>query len=131
MLENDKLLLVFGFNDEEREKLNSIIHRNSLPQCLEITKDMSPMPIKDIITGLKFQIYNKPVPDEKVILFNNLSDEELDKTIKLLRGGLPFTPIMAVVTTTSMSWTFEYLLEHLMEEREWFLSQKRGIKKGE
>ena len=131
MLENDKLLLVFGFNDEEREQLNSIIQINALPQCLVITKDMTPMPIKDIIDGLKFQIYNKIVPDEKVILFNNLGDEELDKTIKILRVGLPFKPIMAVVTTTSMSWTFEYLLEHLMEERERFRSQKRGITKGE
>ena len=131
MLENDKLLLVFGFNNEQRELLISILHNNDLPQHLEVTKDMILMSIKDIITGLKFEIYNKAIPNEKVILFNNLSDEELDKAIRILRGNLSFNPIMAVVTTTSMSWTFEHLLEHLMEEREWFLSQRRGITKSE
>ena len=36
--------------------------------------------------------------------------------------------IMAVVTPTSIEWTFDYLLEHLMEEREWF-KQKEAEEK--
>ena len=35
-------------------------------------------------------------------------------------------PIMAVVTETSKEWQFNYLVEHLIEEREWYRSMQGG-----
>ncbi len=32
---------------------------------------------------------------------------------------------MAVVTETSINWEFKYLVDHLMEEREWYRKQNR------
>jgi hypothetical protein len=62
--------------------------------------------------------YDKQLPEEKVVLFNNFTDGELDKAIKSIRSNKSFKPILAVVTPTSLDWEFHYLLEHLIEERE-------------
>lgn len=126
-LNNDKLMLIFGFNTEEIDVINKLQAEQNLPEIKTITNDMTSMKIKDIIQGFKFEIYGVSLPAEKVILFNNLSDEELERTIKILRGSLQVKPIFAIVTPTSIEWEYKYLLEHLMEEREWFRKNgKRG-----
>jgi hypothetical protein len=127
-LKNNKSMLIFGFNDEEVGFLNELRTKENLPEIKVITNYMTAMKIKDIIEGFKFEIYGMNLPEEKIILFNNLSDEELDRTLKILRGNLQVRPIFAVITPTSIEWEFKYLLEHLMEEREWFKKNgKRGI----
>ena len=59
-----------------------------------------------------------------MILFNNYEDNKLQKSIKEIRkfvkGG-----ILAVVTETSREWSFEYLINHLIEEREWFKNMQK------
>lgn len=126
-LKNDKLMLIFGFNSSEVDELNRLKIKENLPDVKFITNEMTSMKIKDIIAGFKFEIYGVNLPEEKVILFNNLSDEELDKTLKVLRQNLQVKPIFAVTTATSIEWEFKYLLEHLIEEREWFKKNgKRG-----
>ena len=65
----------------------------------------------------------KEFPEENVVLFNNFSDEELDKIIFFIRDCVDQNPIMAVITPTSIEWTFEYLLKHLIDEREWYKLQ--------
>jgi hypothetical protein len=128
MLNNNKLILIFGFNEEEVDFLDRLRAQENLPEIRVISREMASMKIKDIIDGLKFEIYGINLPDEKVMIFNNLSDEELDRTLKVIRGSIKARPIMAVVTPTSIDWEFRYLLEHLIEEREWVKANaKRGI----
>lgn len=119
MLDNDKLILVYGLDKEETELLSKILKKDLLPSFKVIEKEMSSMKVCDIINGLNFQIYDKYMPDEKVVLFNSLSDEELNSAIDIVRKNIQGT-IMAVITPKSINWTFKYLLEHLIEEREWF-----------
>ena len=40
---------------------------------------------------------------------------------KRFKGG-----IFAAVTPTSIQWKFSYLVEHLIEEREWYLNKQKG-----
>lgn len=119
MLDNDKLILVYGLDKEEMELLSKILKKDLLPSFKVIEKEMSSMKVCDIINGLNFQIYDKDMPDEKVVLFNSLSDEELNSAIDIVRKHIQDV-IMAVITPKSIKWTFKYLLEHLIEEREWF-----------
>lgn len=120
ILTNNKIMLIYGFNEDEKANIEDIIKENKLPHYKIIEKNMVKMTIKNVLEGLKFEIYNSELPEEKAILFNNFSDEELDLAIKnfIDIGGV--RPILAVITPTSIDWTFEYLLEHLIEEREWF-----------
>ena len=113
-------MLTYGFNEDEKAVINSVILQNSLPNNRVIEETMGKMKIRDIIDGLKFDIYDISLPQEKVILFNNFSDEELDSAIKNIRKHPELKSILAVVTETSIDWEFSYLMEHLIEEREWY-----------
>lgn len=127
MLDNNKLMLIFGFGDEEKDVISRIINQEKLPDYRIVKPEMADMKVSDILKGLKFEIFGAPLPNEKIILFNNFTDQELNKAIAAIRGIFVIRPILAVVTPTSVEWSFRYLLEHLIEEREWHrTTEKRG-----
>lgn len=120
MLENNKCLLTYNLTSKEMEELKS-----KDIKLIKITEEMAGMTINDILNGLRIVKYNIKLPDEKVILFNSYNDAEIKQGVKDVRqvvtGG-----ILASVTPNSVKWTFEYLLNHLIEEREWFNKQQKG-----
>lgn len=124
-LNNDKLILIYGFNKEEIQDIDKLILNNNLVKFIVVDKHMGKMQIESIIQGLKLPIAEGSVKNEKVILFNNLDDEELEKSIKLFRNNVDKKIIFAVVTPTSINWTFDELLEHLVEERNWMEKRKK------
>lgn len=125
LLSNNKKILIYGFDKDEESLIREIINENALPECSVMDKFMAKMKIRDIIDGLNLQVIHNQLPDEKVMLFNNLSDEEIDRAIKAVRSKLKERPILAVVTPTSMEWTLETLINHLIEEREWYKQQRK------
>ena len=118
VLVNNKMMLAYGFEDEEKVFLDNMIKELQLPPYKVVEKNMAIMTIRNIIDGPVLDTYHKQLPEEKVIMFNNFTDHELDMTIKTIRSNKNIKPILAVVTPTSINWEFHYLLEHLMEERE-------------
>lgn len=117
-MENNKLLLIYGFSDEEIPFFHNVVDELSIPSIKVIEKSMANMKLQDIIKGLKLDTYDKQLPHEKVVLFNNFADSELDAAIKKIRTNTSLKPILAVITPTSVNWEFHYLMEHLIEERE-------------
>jgi len=112
-------MLTYGFHPGEILLLNKLVDAKKIPKIKIISSEMSKMKISDILEGYKFEIYNGNLPKERLVIFNNLNDIEINDAIKCLKEigkGI----IMAVVTPTSIEWTFEYLLEHLIEERQWY-----------
>lgn len=123
-MNNNKCMLIYGFTEDEKNIVNSVVKE---PKLIEVTKTMALMTLKDIINGLRIDVVAGNLPDEKVVIFNNYSDEELELSIKALRANSKVRPIMAVVTETSINWTFSDLVKHLIEEREWYKAeQNRG-----
>lgn len=120
MLDNNKCILVYRLTDEELEEL-----KKANLELIVLTDDMADMRIEDIIDGLRILNYNNRLPEEKLILFNNFDEKLLMKIIKEVRavvtGG-----ILATVTPTSIKWTFEHLLDHLVKEREWIAMKQKG-----
>ena len=120
MLSNNKCILIYNLPENESNEL-----KNNGFKLIEISKEMSEMTISDILNGLKFETVNSNLPNETVILFNNFSDLEIKSAIteirKRFKGG-----IFAAVTPTSIRWKFSYLVEHLIEEREWYLKSQKG-----
>lgn len=125
LLENNKKVLIYSLEDKEKELLKNFLDTKNLPNLININEEMGRMTIKDILNNLKFQVCNCSLPKEKTIIFNNFSDIELDEAIKFIKGSFTEMPILAVVTEKSIDWTFEDLIKHLIEEREWFKAQKR------
>ena len=120
MLSNNKSILVYNAPKEEVSVL-----KNQGIKVVEVSPEMAEMTITDILGGLKFETISDSLPNESVILFNDFSDEEIKIAIKNIRqrfkGG-----IFAAVTPTSIQWEFSYLVEHLIEEREWYRSMQGG-----
>ena len=115
-------MLLYGLDEKERIMISDMIQQYKLPDFQIITDDMCNMKIKDILRGLKFEILNSSLPKEKVVLFNNLNDKEVETAVKNMKAAIPEV-IMAVVTPTSIDWSFRELIEHLIEERNWFKKQ--------
>ncbi|MFL0247640.1 DUF3783 domain-containing protein [Candidatus Clostridium stratigraminis] len=117
-MNNNKMTLIYGFNEEEKALLHKIFMELQLPKYKVIENNMANMKLKDIINGLMLDTYDKVLPAEKIILFNNFTDEELDKMVRKIRENETIKPILAVVTPTSINWEFYYLVNHLLDERE-------------
>jgi hypothetical protein len=117
----NRVTLIYGFGDKEKEEIEGIVKKYHLHKLKEIDAAMAGMKVGDILAEKAETALPKAVmPEEKVILFNDMSDEEIQKYIEHLRRTFKPLPILAVITETSEKWTFEYLVEHLIEEREKF-----------
>lgn len=114
MLDNNKCILVYGLSNIELENIKELGYK-----IVEITTEMCEMTLMDVLMGAKFEIFNNNIIDEKVILYNNLSEEELRKAIKDTRTKIK-DGILAVVTPQSINWKINYLIKHLKEEKEWY-----------
>ena len=114
------MILAYGLEQKDLEvlKMSNIEYK-------VITTKIFHEKIEDIIERAVQEERDEFLPKEKIILFNGFSDDELDKIIKLIRATIGREPILAVVTDTSKKWTFEYLLEHLIEEREWYKKMQK------
>lgn len=115
---NEKLILAYGLTLEEKEKLNSLLSKQSLAPCKVIEKNMGTLTIKEILSNIDGKGSNTELPNEKLLLFNNYKDKELYDIIDSIRGIKSVDTILAAVTPTSINWTVSHLLEHLIEERE-------------
>ena len=122
MLSDYKTLLVYGLTKEEIQKIALKTER-----VTEVTADMGNTKIIDILNRVKKNVSETELPDEKVIIFNKYTDSEIQKKVKFIRNRID-NPVLAVVTPTSINWTFKDLLEHLIAEREFYKNQE-GWKK--
>ena len=119
------LLQTLSFYQEEIVQIGEIILDNDFEKFKVIDSSMATMKIADIIEGFEIPTVSKVIQNQKVILFNNLEDEQLQKTLITLKKKIDSSTIFAVVTQTSIEWTFYGLLEHLTEERKWDSKRKK------
>ena len=124
MLDNNKCILVYGLSNIEIKNIRKLNYK-----IIEITPEMCEMTIKDILLGMKLDIFNSNPIKEKVILYNNLSELELKDAIKDTRVNIR-DGILSIVTEKSINWKINYLIKHLKEEKEWY-SKARKEKKDE
>lgn len=120
---NNKCILVYGLKTDEIKKIES---QNI--KVIEINNHMGSMKIEDIICEKANEDSHDELPlNEKALIFNGFKDEQLKVTIRYIRGFIK-GGVLAVSTAQNYKWTFKYLLEHLVEEREWFEAQQKGRK---
>lgn len=120
MLDNNKCIIIYNLKTEDLNFLNNKY------KIIEVSQEMANMKIKDILDGFKFETVNEKDEKEFLILFNNFGDAEIGTLIKKIRENIK-GGILAMVTENSIDWKLSYLLEHLVEEREWYLSQQKGL----
>lgn len=119
-MNNKRLLLVYGLSKEEIDFLSI-----SKIEYIDIRPDMASCKIADIINGKAHMGTMPKLPEEKVILMNGYNQNEIMNMVNLIRAGIGKSPILAAVTENSSKWSFEYLLNHLIEEREWYRNNSK------
>ncbi len=117
---NRKVLLVHGLDSMDLAKLQLMGH-----EMVVIDGENGGGLIRDLIDN-----NGKPatveLPEEKVIIFNGYSDEDLKAGVIAIRSNFSDKPIIAAVTDHSYNWAFEFLLiEHLIQDRDWNLKNAR------
>lgn len=119
---NEKKILVYGLDAEEMAKM-----KKSNIKMLPVNETMLNMKVFDILAE-KNEVSepNDRFKGEKILVFNAIPDVQLKLLIDLTKRAIKKKPILAVVTETSIEWSFEQLIEHLIEEREWHKSNKKG-----
>ena len=117
---SNKCILSYGLNEEEIKKIES---QNI--KVIGIDNNMALMKLEDIICeNTNENSYDQLPLNEKALIFNGFKDEQLKVTIRYIRGFIQ-GGVLAVSTAQNYKWTFKYLLEHLVEEREWFEASKK------
>lgn len=114
MLDNNKCILVYGLSNIELLSLKELGYK-----IIEITPEMCEMTLMDVLLGMRLEIFNSNPIKEKVILYNNLSEDEIRKAIVDTRQNIK-DGILAVVTQQSINWKISYLIKHLRDEKEWY-----------
>ncbi len=110
----DRKILVYGLSEDEKERL--------------LTEDLKLHEIHNGNAGgtLAELIEEKEIPHEgaplgvvKIMIFCGYeTNDELKDLISKIRKEHVFGSIMAVITKTNLKWKFDYMIEHLLEERE-------------
>ncbi|AEB77052.1 DUF3783 domain-containing protein [Clostridium botulinum] len=122
---NRKVLLVYGFNENEKRSLKKLVMENKIPSYKCINKNMATTSLECILNDVNKNIYEGELPKEKVVLFNNCKDKDITKAISSIKEIFHQNTIFAMITETSIKWSFKDLLDHLIEEREWFKNNSK------
>lgn len=122
MLDNNKCILVYGLCNSELNDISKLSY-----EIIEITPEMCEMTIKDILSGMRLDIFNSNPIKEKIILYNNLTQLELKEAIKDTRKSIK-DGILAIVTEKSLNWKINYLIKHLIDEKQWYSKVRKENK---
>ena len=120
MESNRKVLLLYGFNENEKKSLKKLVMENKIPIYKCINKNMGTTSLEFILNNINNQVYEGELPEEKVVLFNNCKDKEVITAISAIKETFHQNPIFAIITEMTIKWSFKDLLNHLIEERELF-----------
>ncbi|RXI44460.1 hypothetical protein DP145_10100 [Clostridium tetani] len=110
-------ILFYGFSTTDLKNLDIKY------DAVNINEQMEDMIIKDILELNTNENIDKD-KKEKIILFSNLEDNELNNIIPIIRKHLGKEPILAVVTPISINWTFSDLKKELIRERNYYNNLK-------
>lgn len=115
-----RVLLVHGLDSMDLARLQLMGH-----DMVVVNNENGGGLIRDLIEN-QGQPAKAELPEEKVVIFNGYSDEDLKAGVIAIRSSFPDKPIIAAVTDNSYNWAFEYLLvDHLIQDRNWNLKNAR------
>lgn len=124
-MENKSKVLIYGFTNDEISQIKETFNESKIPSILILSESMAKMKINDIMEGKESLTDDTKLPDEKLVLFNNVSDKKIEKVIPAVMKISNKKPIFAAVTPVSINWSLKYLIEHMIEERSWYLKNNK------
>lgn len=116
----DRLIIAYGLNDEEIDKLNIKFKDICIKPCVSINESMGEYTLEHILKEESLSDSDNKLPEEKVIIFNGFLGVYLQQAVKKVREVLGAKPILASTTPNSIKMTFHELIDHLVKERQYY-----------
>ena len=109
-------VLTFGFTSAENERIDRRLAEIGVPPPMRLGRLHGPVVIGDILR--KGAIGSEEFEcRERLVLFYNISDSGVTSLMRVFKSLEIPRPIFAVVTETSITWTLQQLMAHLIEEK--------------
>ena len=113
MSENKKIL-VYGLSETEMAHL-----RGEGLHLHEIHQGNAGGTLGELIENKEVPHVGESLGVVKIMIYCGFeADDHLKELITKIRKEYVFGSIMALITKTNISWRFDYMIEHLLEERE-------------
>ncbi len=110
---NSKLVIYNIEKIEHRDQLLQMCLMMNI-EVIQLTDWMTQNKVKDILNKkIKKSKTKKIAP--AIVLFSNVSSSKMDQILNLLKDNQNLC-LKAIVTATNFNWSFEKLIEHLLEE---------------
>jgi hypothetical protein len=109
-------ILTFGYSDPEQQHINQRLAEIGVPAPIRLEKRHGSTVIGDIIQKGAIGVREFDC-QEHLVLFYNLSDTGVRSLMQVFKSLEIPKPIFAIVTETSITWTLEQLMDHLIEEK--------------
>jgi hypothetical protein len=115
-MSNKARVLTFGFTEAERQRIDERLAAIGVPPPTLLGKRHGSVVIGDIIRQDAVGTEEFDC-QERLVLFYNLSEAGVRSLMQVFKSLDVPKPIFAIVTETSITWTLEQLMEHLIEEK--------------
>lgn len=121
------VVMLYGFDGIEIQKLAGSVISSGIDEWLYIDETRSLGKISEILKHFKDnQQVEYKGQKNKVILFNGVSQYELQEFVNHVIADLKERPLIAMVTKVSKEWTFESLISELKSERKELEKMKKS-----
>ena len=109
-------VLTFGYTDEQQRSINERLAGIGVPPPTRLERRHGSVVIGDILQTEAIGTEEFDCP-ERLVLFYNLSEAGVRSLMQVFKSMEIPKPIFALVTETSIAWTLEQLMAHLVEEK--------------
>jgi len=110
-------ILTFGYTEEEQKRIDEYLSEIGVPPPTRLEKRHGSVVIGDILREGAIGTEEFDCP-ERLVLFYNLSEAGVRSLMRVFKSLEIPRPIFAIVTKTSITWTLQQLMEHLIEEKQ-------------
>ena len=109
-------MLMYYFTPQEIKQIQNVARMTGITDCVLLSPSHAGNTIRDILDG-KIKQGEGEGMKEKAIILNQISTTRMHAFIEGLKKCRIKRPLIAVVTSTSIEWTLNELLENLASER--------------
>lgn len=109
-------MLMYYFSQQEMKQIQNVARMTGITDCILLGPSHGKNTIRNILDGEIKQGEVEGIKDKAIIL-NQISTTRINAFIEGLKKCRIKRPLIAVVTSTSIEWTLDELLNNLVSER--------------
>lgn len=111
---------MYGVEEKDKERLDLRFKNFCKKNSIIIHDNMGNYTLSNIIGEEIIDVEEKKLPQEMIVIINGFQGMYLQQAVKMVREVLGSKPILASTTPNSVRMTVEELINHLVEEREFY-----------